>query len=239
MLPGSTLSASRQLARGLKTTLRTRATPQACSRKLCPKLHSPVPPDAQKNLRLTHRVRLRLLSQPVSQETPALVFKPGVGGTDPEAGVAGSREDQHRLTGSGKVGWRASWWRQPFPEGVTSKRDEDPSQGLPAPERAWSAPTPSQIHSGLKKKNARMMRQKQREGNRVPAANTMAFPGQPGAWTAVPTPKPSASCLRGHLPWLPSQTDSIQRFLFSRKWCRLDTELSAADSASSVIFVPQ
>ena len=37
------------------------------------------------------------------------------------------------------------------------------------------------------KKNARMMRQKQREGDRVPAASTVAFPGRPGAWTAVPT----------------------------------------------------
>ena len=66
----------------------------------------------------------------------------------------------------------------------------------------------------------------------------MAFSGQPGR-TAVPTLKASASWLRGHLPWLPSQTDSIQHFLCSRKWCRLDTELSAANSASSVMFVPQ
>lgn len=189
MLPGSTLSTSRQLARGLKTTLRTRATPQACSRKLCPKLHSPVPPDAQKNLRLTHRVRLRLLSQPVSQETPALVFKPGVGGTDPEAGVAGSREDQHRLTGSGEVGWRASWWRQPFPEGVTSKRDEDPSQGLPAPERAWSAPTPSQIHSGLKKKKCQNDETETKGGKPSSCRKHNGFPGPAGGLDSCPHPE--------------------------------------------------
>ena len=169
-----------------------------------------------------------------------MIFKQGLGGTDPEAGVAGSREDQDRLTGSGEAGWRASWWRQPFPEGVTPKRDEDPSQGLPAPERLGQLPhCPKFTLGSKKKKNARMMRQKQREGNRVPAASTMAFPGQPGAWTAVPALKPPASCLRGHLPWLPSQTGSIQRFPFSRKRCRLDTELSATDSASSVMFVPQ
>ena len=167
-----------------------------------------------------------------------MIFKQGLGGTDPEAGVAASREDQDRLTGSGGAGWRAPWWRQPFPEGVTPKRDEDPSQGLPAPERAWSAPTLSQIHSGLKKKCQND--ETETKGGRLSSCRKHSgLPGPAGGLDSCPHPKPPASCLRGHLPRLPSQADSIQRFLFSRKWCRLDTELPAADSASSVIFVPQ
>lgn len=198
---------------------------------------------------LTHWVRLKLVSQPVSQETP-LVFKQGLGGTDPEAGIAGSREDQHRgplvpgKQDGGRPGGGSPFLRGSLQRGMKTpprasqlQRKELPCTGL-APERAWPAPTLSQRHSGFKKQKKSQTDEAKTKVGETEFPQQTQWRSRASRADSCPALTASASCLRGHLPWLPSQTRSVQHFLCSRKWCRLDTELPAANSASSVTFVP-